>query len=540
MVNPDGITDMPGDGEVTYPSETGQALIPYQIMEETYDYYEVRNYVNDINQDYTQVLTGYDEKGRIRESYTYGITGNSGENSSVTETAAAVGGRLDYSDGKNSWYYGYTGTGSVAQLTDKEGALAAAYRYDAFGNTSVQDYIGNITGNKKITENYTRNPYTYNAEYTDASTGNQYLRARYYSPETGNFFTEDSYLGSLLEPLERNLYTYAENDPVNYSDPSGHGIKSKLKKAWGKVTSAVGRIASTIGRAAGVVSTAASSIFKKAQSGLNKYMNSESYKKYFRNAGTSSRRTRTGYTSYSYVEYNRNRSYGLAIGGIIRYFQTEAELNTIRKICETAARIKTQSDNKNLLGGREKARIYMEQYYKEPNGEYPYWDSDGGNCANFVSQTLVAGGVKTSDKWYMENGNIIDEVKSHLWDKGKYNVSDGKKYTNIWSLAPEQYKYFSDTQNGYINGEVLYAKNTAEIKNLLKNNNVQVGDLLYWDYYGEGVTHATIISKVDYETGKIFFAGNTKPRFDEEITDKKLSNYKGGVRIVRIKDESYN
>ena len=32
-----------------------------------------------------------------------------------------------------------------------------------------------------------RNSYTYNAEYTDASTGNQYLRARYYSPETGYF-----------------------------------------------------------------------------------------------------------------------------------------------------------------------------------------------------------------------------------------------------------------------------------------------------------------------------------------------------------------
>ncbi len=74
-----------------------------------------------------------------------------------------------------------------------------------------------------------------------------------------------------------------ENDPVNYRDPSGHGIKSKLKKAWGKVTSAVGRIASTVGRTVGIVSTAASSIFKKAQSGLNKYMNSDSYKKYFTN-----------------------------------------------------------------------------------------------------------------------------------------------------------------------------------------------------------------------------------------------------------------
>ena len=40
--------------------------------------------------------------------------------------------------------------------------------YDEFGNVFV-------SGNTE-----TKNPYTYNAEYTDASTGNQYLRARYY------------------------------------------------------------------------------------------------------------------------------------------------------------------------------------------------------------------------------------------------------------------------------------------------------------------------------------------------------------------------
>ena len=64
--------------------------------------------------------------------------------------------------------------------------------------------------------------------------------------------------------------------------------------------------------------------------------------------------------------------------------------------------------------------------------------------------------------------------------------------------------------------------------------------MLYWDHNGEGVTHATIISKVDYENGKILFADNTKPRFDKEIIDENISQYKGGVRIVRIRDESYN
>ena len=237
----------------------------------------------------------------------------------------------------------------MVQLTDKAGALAAAYRYDAFGNTSVQDYIGNITGNKKITENYTRNPYTYNGEYTDASTGNQYLRARYYSPETGNFFTEDSYLGSLLEPLERNLYTYAENDPVNYRDPSGHGIVNKIKQGWNKVKS-------TAGKAWNTVKKTASGIYNKAKAGLNNYMNGSTFKSYFNNSGSSGSKGKTGAstgngyvgkssgssgnTSYNYVRYNRAPSYKLTVGGTTRYYHTQAEMNTARKVCETAERIK--------------------------------------------------------------------------------------------------------------------------------------------------------------------------------------------------------
>ena len=227
-------------------------------------------------------------------------------------------------------------------------------------------------------ENYTRNPYTYNGEYTDASTGNQYLRERYYSPETGNFFTEDSYLGSLLEPLERNLYTYEENDPVNYSDPSGHGIRSKLKRGWENFKSSV---KSTASKAWSSVKKTASNIYNKVRTGLNNYMNSDTYKGYFDRAKSSGGGSRTGAstgngyvgrnsgsgnvsgvgagyryygggsggssgggvngnTSYSYVRYNREPSYKLAIGGTTRYFQTKAERNTVRKICETAERIK--------------------------------------------------------------------------------------------------------------------------------------------------------------------------------------------------------
>ena len=52
--------------------------------------------------------------------------------------------------------------------------------------------------------------------------GSLYLRARYYNIAAGSFFTEDSYLGDIREPLTLNRYVYCEGNPVNYKDPSGH------------------------------------------------------------------------------------------------------------------------------------------------------------------------------------------------------------------------------------------------------------------------------------------------------------------------------
>ncbi|QOR36925.1 hypothetical protein IMX26_03455 [Clostridium sp. 'deep sea'] len=38
----------------------------------------------------------------------------------------------------------------------------------------------------------------------------------------GRFISEDSYWGEDVNPLSLNLYTYCENDPINYIDPSRH------------------------------------------------------------------------------------------------------------------------------------------------------------------------------------------------------------------------------------------------------------------------------------------------------------------------------
>ncbi|WP_231702683.1 RHS repeat-associated core domain-containing protein, partial [Desulfocucumis palustris] len=48
------------------------------------------------------------------------------------------------------------------------------------------------------------------------------MGARYYNPEIGRFITNDTYRGNIYEPWTQNLYTYCNNNPVNYVDPTGH------------------------------------------------------------------------------------------------------------------------------------------------------------------------------------------------------------------------------------------------------------------------------------------------------------------------------
>ena len=42
--------------EVTYASQVQDVLIPYTTREDTYNYYEEHNHVNDVNREHTEVL----------------------------------------------------------------------------------------------------------------------------------------------------------------------------------------------------------------------------------------------------------------------------------------------------------------------------------------------------------------------------------------------------------------------------------------------------------------------------------------------------
>ncbi|MGT2754251.1 HNH/ENDO VII family nuclease [Streptococcus ovis] len=218
VVNPPDLGNLPGEGDVTYASQVQDVLIPYTTREDTYHYYEERNYVNDVNREHTEVLQTYDRELKAKETYTYGH------------------GRSSYLDNQTDKSYDYltNQAGSVTGLV-QDGQSVASSSYNLYGST-------------KESTDETGNPFAYNGEARDV-TGLDYLRARYYDSSAGTFLTEDSYQGQISDPLSQNLYSYVHNNPVNYTDPSGHFWKKLVrgaKKAWNGVKKAASRAWNTV------------------------------------------------------------------------------------------------------------------------------------------------------------------------------------------------------------------------------------------------------------------------------------------------------
>jgi RHS repeat-associated protein len=70
----------------------------------------------------------------------------------------------------------------------------------------------------------TPNVYRYTGEQWDPDLGMYYLRARYYQPDIGRFWTINTFEGHPTDPISLHKYLYAHANPVMNIDPSGHAV----------------------------------------------------------------------------------------------------------------------------------------------------------------------------------------------------------------------------------------------------------------------------------------------------------------------------
>ncbi len=101
-------------------------------------------------------------------------------------------------------YLHHDQAGSTRLITGSTGTVTGKCTYGAYGAPTCE---GTAT-----------TPLGFDGEYTSSDTGLIYLRNRVYDPATAQFLSVDP-----LEMVTRAPYNYAEDNPVNHSDPTGLG-----------------------------------------------------------------------------------------------------------------------------------------------------------------------------------------------------------------------------------------------------------------------------------------------------------------------------
>ena len=108
-------------------------------------------------------------------------------------------------------YYHPDYLGSTSLQTDQNGNQIQHFEYSAFGQTRYTQ----STNVFKVSRLYT-------GQRFDDGTGLYYYNARYYDPELGRFIQPDTEIPDLSNPQSYNRYSYCVNNPLRYTDPTGH------------------------------------------------------------------------------------------------------------------------------------------------------------------------------------------------------------------------------------------------------------------------------------------------------------------------------
>ena len=176
-----------------------------------------------------------------------------------------------------------------------------------------------------------------------------------------------------------------------------------------------------------------------------------------------------------------------------------------------------------IIYNRIEAIDYASKHYEEDDyntDEYPRFDGDNGHgdCANFVSQCIHAGGLEMNEEWYMEKTNIVAAFFFRILkpkDSQEHSNSEFK-WTLSWAVANNHFLHF---KTYYSIGSVIELDNNTNIKEVLDENDVRAGDLLYFhhnDGNSKKANHAVIICGINNDD--ILFSGHSKNQFDEKLS----------------------
>ncbi|MCP3996505.1 MAG: RHS repeat-associated core domain-containing protein [bacterium] len=105
-------------------------------------------------------------------------------------------------------------------LSDHLGSTSVAHAAD--GSSTVRQYYYPWGGLRGTSGPVVDTDIGYTGQRLDTSTDLMYYNARYYDPAISRFVSADTIVPNPANPQDLNRYSYVRNNPIGYTDPSGH------------------------------------------------------------------------------------------------------------------------------------------------------------------------------------------------------------------------------------------------------------------------------------------------------------------------------
>jgi RHS repeat-associated protein len=119
--------------------------------------------------------------------------------------------------------------GSTAALTDETGALAESDAYDAWGKQRNAATGADDTTCSVPAQSFSNRGYTGHEQLGDGLCLVN-MNARIYDPTIGRFMSPDDMIPDAYNGQNFNRYTYVDDNPLSYTDPTGHTPCSNCDK----------------------------------------------------------------------------------------------------------------------------------------------------------------------------------------------------------------------------------------------------------------------------------------------------------------------
>lgn len=164
---------------------------------------------------------------------------------------------------------------------------------------------------------------------------------------------------------------------------------------------------------------------------------------------------------------------------------------------------------------RSAAVDYAMEYYDGTNPDYPNLRGLGGDCANFVSQCLLAGGKSMTGDWYIYRKNSVNPAPTTV-DQLNYSwrLADpspwisAKEFNNFWSDHATTYTY--DVTEYETDHRTIYSES------IYTGDAVQILKPFLWWYEG---AHTMIIVGYDVSERDFVYAAHSGNTNDSTILD---------------------